>query len=82
MKFYPYEKGEGTENVLAMLKKGGVVYTQYLQVLAILKGVAQKVSTLLKREGGLHNIVLYLEGGGAQKVSYLRFSHFVVPPSP
>ena len=23
MKFYPYEKGEGTERVLAMLKGGG-----------------------------------------------------------
>ena len=47
MKFYPYEKwggGDGGKTVLAMMKGGGVtnsfgvVFTRYLEVLAILKG--------------------------------------------
>ena len=55
MKFYPSEKGGGGEGeVLAMLKRGhksfGVVFTQLLEVLAILNGGggAKNVSALLK----------------------------------
>ena len=50
MKFYPYEKGGGRK--LAMLKGGGggghnkFWGSFYAVVLAILKGGAQKVSTL------------------------------------
>ena len=49
MKFYPYEKVGGAENVLVMLKGGTtsfeVVLTREREVLAILIGGAQKVST-------------------------------------
>ena len=44
MKFCPYKKGWGAENVLSMLKGGGgtkrfgVVFMQQLEVLAILEG--------------------------------------------
>ena len=54
MKFYPYEKGGGgAEQVLAMLKGGWggttsfeVVLTQEFEVLAIVMGRAQTISTL------------------------------------
>ena len=50
MNFYPYEKGGGgeTDKVLAMLKGGGgttsfrVVFTWWLEVLAILKGAHKR----------------------------------------
>ena len=45
VKFYPYEKW-GLKKVLAMLKGGHKKFWGSFYVVAILKGVAQKVSTL------------------------------------
>ena len=64
MKFYPYEKGVA-EKVLAMLKRGhsfGVVFTLYLEVLAILKG-----------EGGSKKFPLFKRGW--RKKFYHEFYH-------
>ena len=48
--FLPLQKGGGSEKVLAMLnesaKSFGVVFTQYLEVLTILKGGGVQSSTL------------------------------------
>ena len=61
--------------------KGGVVFTWYLEVLAILKGGGAQKFPLFKR--GAQKVLPCLEGGegGAQKVSDPRFSHLVAPPT-
>ena len=71
VKFYPYKKGRGAEKFLAILKGGctkgfGVVFTQELEVLAILEGGGGKKFPLFKGGGGRGRKVLPgLEG--AQK---------------
>ena len=62
MEFYPYKKGAGAENVLAMSKGGGgtdsfwVVFTRYLEVSAILKGWRKKFP--LYQRGGTKSFTL------------------------
>ena len=80
--FYPYEKGAGGGG-LAMPKGGGRKKfwgSFYTEVLAILKGGAKGFHSLKGRGRKMFHPVL--RGGGAQKVSDPRFSHFVPPPPP
>ena len=83
MKFYPYKRG-GAEKVLAMLKGGTqsfeVVFTQELEVLAIVMGEGGHKRFPLLRGGGAQQFYPVLRGG-AQKGSDPRFSHFVAPLS-
>ena len=84
MKFYLYEKGDG-KKVLAMLKGGhnkfGVVFTWYIEVLAILKGGC-KTFPLFERGDmkcfTLFSVVLFL-GGGAKSFGPTIFP-FCTPP--
>ena len=91
MKFPPYQKcvwgGGGEGKVLAMVKGGGegkgfrVVFPQKLDVLAILKGGGGGCKNFppLKMGDATFLYPVLRGGGGAQKVSDLRFSHFVAP---
>ena len=80
VKFYPYEKGRGGGGVLAMLKGGtksfGVVFTQKLEVLAILK---LKKFPLFKRGGAKSFTVLR---GGAKSFGPANFPFCSPPPLP
>ena len=79
-------KREGGGGVLAMLKGGGGVtisfggvLAQELDALAILKGGGHNKFPPFKR--GVGSFTLSRRpGGGAQKVSDLRFFHFAAPP--
>ena len=66
------KRGGGAEKVLTMPKRGHKTFwgSFYAVTLAILKGGHNKFYLVLR------------EGGGSQKVSDLRFSHFVAPPPP
>ena len=74
------------ENVSAMLKGGGggttsfgVVFTQYLDVLAILKGGGAR--SLLSLKGGPRKVLPCLEGGGGTKSFGPAIFPFCSPPS-
>ena len=57
-------------------KSFGVVFAWSLMILAILKGGTNSFHAL---KGGVRKVLPCLERGGVQKVSDLRFSHFVAP---
>ena len=57
----------------------GVVLTQELKVLALMKG-CEKLPTFTKTGVGVRKVVLSVDGGG--EVSAPRFSHIVAPPPP
>ena len=88
MKFYPYINGGGGGKGFSHAEGGGggtkcfgVVLTQELEVLAILNGGVKCSHPLKKKLGGRKRFYPVLRWEGGQKVSELRFSHFVTPPA-
>ena len=87
--FYLYKKGGGAETSLSHAEAGGwgggahkvfVVLTRELEVLAILEDGGVQIHPL-KRHGGMcEKFNPVLGGGGVQKDSDPRFSHFVISP--